>query len=34
MITKGDKVNQIGDRMTTERTQTCVVEIKQMSYIT
>ncbi len=33
MITPEDKVNHIRDRMTTERTQTRVVEIKQLSYI-
>ena len=33
MITPEDKVNNVRDRMTTERTQACVVEIKQSSYI-
>ncbi len=32
MITPEDKVNNIRDRMTTERTQNFVVEIKQTSY--
>ncbi len=32
MITPEDKVNKIRDRKTTERTQVCVIEIKQTSY--
>ena len=34
MITPEDKVNNIRDRMTTERTQTYVIKIKQTSYKT
>ena len=33
MITPEDKVNHIRDRMTTERTQVCVIKRKQLSYI-